>query len=322
LERGAPVRELIFGDAEPAALVSEFCERHLGSAIARIEFESTSVGHVVGAELEDGRRVVVKAHQPREPAARLAAVLRIQAHHHDNGFPCPRPLTGPEELGRGLGTAEELLDEGQPRDTHEPPARAAVAELLVAHLDLSRSSGAAEGLRGGWELIVRDTLWPPEAHSPIFDFEATAAGAEWIDEVAALAKPLAVGDGPPVAGHMDWSGEHFRFDGDRITAVYDWDSLALRPEHQVIGVAAATFTASPALGVDIAPAPDEVRAFLDEFAAARPEPLSPAERERVHAVATYVIAYIARCEHALGESDRPGTFSAALRLHGADYLHA
>jgi hypothetical protein len=298
----------------------EFCERHLGSRIRAVLFESRSTNHVLGALLEDGRRVVVKAHRPRQSRELVEAVLRVQAAHAGAGFPCPRPLAGPAPLGEGLGTAEELIDEGESRDTHDPALRRAMAELLARHVEIARACDEPT-LARNWDILQGDSLWPPERHDPSFDFEATAAGAEWIDRVAAEARPRAAEPAEPIAGHMDWSGEHFRFTGDRATVVYDWDSLALRPEHHVVGAAAGTFTHNPPSGAPLAPSPEEAAAFVDEYGAARGRPPSTAERERIAAMTTYVIAYIARCEHALGQTpadDR--TFSAALNRHTTAYL--
>jgi hypothetical protein len=323
LERGEVVERLVFGDEPVQDAASAFCARHLGAGVDELLFRTTSVGVVLRLRLVDGRRVVVKAHQPRERRDFLEAVHRVQAHLHREGFPCPRPLAGPEPIGRGLATAEELVDEGERRDAHDPEVRRAMARLLARHLELTRACGAPPALGKRWSLFAGDGLWPPEAHSPIFDFVATGEGAEWIDAVAERARPLATARGEPVIGHHDWSGEHFRFRGraatPEVTVVYDWDSLGLSPRAHVLGVAAATFSADPALGAPLAPSPEEVRAFLDDYG----EPLSRAERERVMAVATYVIAYIARCEHCgVGQiaTDDPRSFAAALRRHGDDYL--
>ena len=317
LNRGPTVRELIFGEAGTAGAVSSFCERELGAPMARALFESVSVGVVVGAELRDGRQVVVKAHQPRQSRELLDAIVRVQRTHRDAGFPCPRPLAGPAPLGAGLGVAEELLARGKPRDAHEPAIRRAMAQLLARHLELAERHGPEPALAGNWDIFAGPGLWPAEPHSPEFDFEATSWGAEWIDAVAARAHPLAATAAEPITGHMDWSGEHFRFEGDEVTAVYDWESLALRPLHHVVGVAAATFPAHPALGPDSAPSPREAREFVNEFESARQEPLAAAERERIAAMAAYVMAYIARCEHALG---RVGPFTRALRRHADEYM--
>ena len=317
------VQELIFGDAEARAEVERFCERVLDAGVAEVLFEAVSVGVTLGVRLEDGRRVVVKAHQPREGRERLAAMVRVQRAHHEAGFPCPRPLAEPAPLGQGFGTVEELLDAGELRDGRHPSVRRAMAELLAVHLELAARCGPEPALAGGWSLFGGGGLWPPEPHSPIFDFDASAAGAGWIDALAAEAKPAALAPVREVVGHTDWSAEHFRFVEEagrlRATAVYDWDSLALRAEPHVLGVAAATFTMNPDLGVEVAPSPAESRAFLDEHSAARQRPLTEAERAATHAAVAYVVAYIARCEHALGAE---GPFTRALRRHGGAYAGA
>lgn len=46
----------------------------------------------------------------------------------------------------------------------------------------------------------------------------------------------------PIAGHSDWSGKHFRFKDDGITAIRDRDSLAIRSEAALVGVASMTYT--------------------------------------------------------------------------------
>jgi hypothetical protein len=218
--------------------------------------------------------------------------------------------------------AEELVDAGEVRDTHDPTCRRLMAEALAWHLDLARACGRPAALGGGWSLYTSDRLWPRELHSPALAFEATAAGAEWIDAIAAQAKPLASGGGPLVAGHHDWSGKHLRFARDRLAVVYDWDSVGLGREAVIVGNAAMTFTANFDLpGVRRAPDPDEARAFVDAYSAARATPLTRAEREQIAACATFIAAYTARCEHAGGvpAGDRDG-FMWALRRHGAAYL--
>jgi hypothetical protein len=128
-----------------------------------------------------------------------------------------------------------------------------------------------------------------------------------------------------VVGHHDWSGKHFRFAQDAVTVVYDWDSVRLGREAVIVGNAAMTFTANFDLpGLKLAPTPAEVRAFVEEYSAARSTPLTRAEREHVAACATFIAAYTARCEHAhrlkAEAPDDPNSFTAALRVYGQDYL--
>jgi Ser/Thr protein kinase RdoA (MazF antagonist) len=321
LFRGQTVERLIFGTEDARAIgraVDELCRSRLGASVDAELFRRTSVGTTVGVRLDDGRRVVVKAHQPRQQAPYLAAAAEVQRRLASAGFPCPAPLLGPVPLGRGLATLEELVDEGDFRDTREPALRRSLARLLARLVRLTRPLGAPAALGETWSLWEADGLWPETAHSPIFDFAATAAGAERIDDFGRKAKQRVDDRGPPLVVHTDWSGKHFRFDaGGAVTVVYDWDSLGLATEAKAVGIAAATYTSNYELRVDHAPAPEEVAAFVDEYALARAEPLDPDERRTILAAAAYVVAYTARCEHALG---LVADFSRALARHGEDYL--
>ena len=72
--------------------------------------------------------------------------------------------------------------------------------------------------------------------------------------------------------------------------------------------------------MDPAPEPYEVSAFIDEYEQARGARLTRSERERTIACGAYLMAYVARCEHANGDAD--GAYTRALREHGTSYLRA
>jgi hypothetical protein len=216
-------------------VVDGVCRGALGSGVREQLFRSTAVGNVFGVRLHDGRRVVVKIHQPREDPDTLAAILDIQAHHHRVGFPCPEPLAGPVAVGDRYATVETLVLDGDPADTHPPARRRAVAEALARHLDVAASCGLPPALRRGWNAYPSDRLWPVEAHDPRGDLTGTAGGAEWIDAFAASVKTTATRSAPPILGHLDWSGKHFRFAEDRLTVVYDWDSVRVATEAVIVG---------------------------------------------------------------------------------------
>jgi hypothetical protein len=329
LERGGMVEEIVFGTRDPgeiASVVDRFCTVELGAGISEVLFRATSVGAVVAVRLSDDRRVVVKAHQPRESRERLQAVHDIQKELYHAGLPCPQPLVGAVPLMNAHATAEALLDSGEFRDTHDPACRRLLAEALAWHLAITGPQALPRALAGGWSLTGSDRLWPTHAHAPMFDFDATTAGAEWIDTLGAQAKAALDRTGPPIAGHSDWSGKHFRFADGAISAIYDWDSLAARSEAALVGVAAITYTTRFDLpGVPRAPAPDEMRAFLDEYSAARATPLTRPEREQVAAHGLLVAAYTARCEHCgvdgYDADADPDSFVTALRTHGSTYLN-
>lgn len=321
LWQGGAVWQLVFGQAdEDGALdvLDHICRTAVGSGVDAKLFGGTSVGVVFGLRLVDGRRIVVKAHQPRERAAFLLAAHDAQLKLHKSGFPCPLPLSTPMAFGDAHATFEELVDEGTLKDSRSPGVRRTMAETLAWHLELTKRCGVHAGFDGGWRVWDAATVWPAEAHSPIFDFAATAEGAEWIDEIARAARRRFAA-GEHQVGHSDWSAKHFRFVDGVVRIVYDWDSLSLQSEEQLVGTAAGTFTANPLLhdGVYVPPLPEEVRLFIDEYSTARASPLSSTQRLSIHAAATYIIAYSARCEHALAQY---GRFSEALREFGSSYL--
>ncbi len=316
-----PVERAIFGTTDPAAITVEierFARQELGSPVREPLFFESSVGSVFGLRLGDGREVVIKAHQPNEPLDYLNAVHTVCRHLGESGFPCPRPLLAPRPLGLGHGTVEELRADGDWADAHDPAVRRRMAELLAILIDLGRDVVDLPGLRPGLlSRIEEGRIWP-RPHSAIFDFEATATGAEWIDELAMRARcVLRQPTGERVLGHVDWSVKHFRFRDGEVTAIYDWDSLAVDCEPVIVGEAARGFTFTWRIPVRLAPSLDESRAFVSEYETARGTPFTPAERETAGAAAVYALAYTARCEHCLG-SRTPGNALDALATHGEE----
>jgi hypothetical protein len=165
-------------------------------------------------------------------------------------------------------------------------------------------------------------LWPVP-HNALFDFEATVAGAEWIDEIAGKAKKILDNSpGRMVVGHADWSVKHFRFKGGKVSVIYDWDSLRLGKETNLVGHAATHFPYTEYFDVPRRASPEEARYFVEGYESAREAPFSEEERAAVSAAATYGLAYTARCEHAIdaGGEDLRWSFREALASYGEEYL--
>jgi hypothetical protein len=289
------VTAAIFGNGDARAKVAAFVEHELGAVVVRWLSEEASSGHVAGAELADGRRVLVKVHPLRYEPAYLKVVHEVQAALHEAGFPAPRPLLGPRPLGRGHATVEDYVDDGDRADAHDPAVRRELARLLAWLIELARPFTDRDALDGGFPILEVARIWP-EPHDPRFDFERTSRGAEWIDEVRREAQQALATAQPFVVGHSDWSAKHFRVRHGRVTVVYDWD-LARAPETVFVGFGAATFTATWYLDVPKAPSPEESAAFVTEYERARGSTFSAREREEVAAAARYVLAYTARCAH-------------------------
>lgn len=274
----------ILGTEDRDAVWRQLCPE----AVECFAFE-VSVGAVFGLVVRGGDRVSLKVHR-NTTSERLAAIQEVQEHLWRYGFPCPRPLGV-----RGHATLEEWRDDGDRRDAHEPEARRALAQLLVRLVRLTRAVRPTVDLppffpRAG------GPLWP-QPHSVLIDFHATAAGAEWIDEIAAIAKAKRdEGEGDVVIAHHDWMAKHVRWAGVKPTVVYDWGSMSIGYEPVFVGEAASHFT----WDVDPLPSVDEALMFIADYERVRTGPFTRAEQATAAAAAVYGRAYTTRCVHALG----------------------
>jgi hypothetical protein len=291
----ALVERSIFGTDDPEViwrLVLDVCP----DAVACFAFE-VSVGALFGLRLGDGSRVALKIHRGRDTAS-LEVVQRVQAPLFESGFPCPQPLGV-----RGRATLERWCDEGAYRDAHDPAVRRVVARYLARLFRLTRRLQPLAGMEPFFP-PPDAPLWPAP-HNVLFDFEATSAGAEWIDEIGRAAKQIRderVGE--LVIGHGDWTVKHFRFNRLEPTVIYDWDSLNTDYETIFVGGSAATFTYTEQLPVAVWPTVSEAGAFLEDYEQERDRPLSTKERRAARAAAVYSRAYAARCTHAVGKDAR------------------
>jgi hypothetical protein len=169
---------------------------------------------------------------------------------------------------------------------------------------LVRLIHAASGSRpDGLELHpfrIADGDLYPTPHSPIFDLPGTEEGAAWIDEWARLAWSRRSGASlPSVIAHLDWSARNVRIDRFGLVAVYDWDSVSIAPEAVAAGQAASTWRSTGETHDVRAPDAGEIDRFIVSVGRCRGRPFSALEMEVARAAAVWVMAYTARCEHAL-----------------------
>ena len=311
-DRPSGVERTVLGTDDPTEielLIEAVARDALRADVVACVFYEGGVGCVFGLELADDRQAVVKVHPAGVTQPRLRAVVDVQLHLARQGFPCPLPLADPVRFGRTWATFEELVARESHRDGHEPVVRRAMARTLWSLVDTGRRFAAARDLgRGLLRGVPYDQLWPAP-HDARFDFERTAPGAEWIDAIATRAREgLAEAAGEVVVGHSDWSVKNFAFSGDRVAAVYDWDSLAVDLEPVFVGQAVQAFPATWYIETAVAPTPQEAAAFVSEYESARSRSFTAAEMETVRAAADYAMAYSARCAHS---DDPEGAFAGS-----------
>jgi hypothetical protein len=266
--------------------------------------------------------VVIKAYQRQWGQQFLTAVQRVQQHLSDARFPSPRPVLGPLPAGPALATVEEFVPDPGMRTLATPTEMAASAAGLASQVELCR--GLSEPSLGVRHPLRSDSgeLYP-QPHNPLFDFSLRALEAKWIDQLAAAAKALRdVDDTVPTVAHTDWSARNVRISDAELVAVYDWDSLAEVTESVCVGQAAATWRSTGEASDPIAPGPDEVGVYLSAYEASIGRPFTDKQRKSASAAALWVLAYTARCEHALEAvtGSRVERARARLREEGRAYL--
>jgi hypothetical protein len=306
---------------EIAEIFKSFCVRECGAGPAGCLFYLASAGCVLGVKLESGDDVVIKAYQVRWDAPLLAAVQAVEDSVAKGGIPCPRPLARPTQIREGRSNLA-VLETWLP-DPGMRPGGSAAARRVSSH-GLARQITSCSGLPRMAPLANHplrsdgDTLYGVP-HSPLFDFETTATGAEWIDDIARRAKALRQKDkSTPVVAHTDWSARNVRFDDKDLLAVYDWDSVALVRESTALGQAAMTWSVTADPGGTAFPDLDSVLAYFDDYERARTSPFTSRQRRAAHGAAAYVLAYAARCEHALAVRGLARPDQDAARLSLAD----
>jgi hypothetical protein len=305
------IAEQFFGTDNPDTVrnqVDTFLVRHLRVGIREIEFTKVGTGIALGVLAVDGQRLVVKIHPPGTSTPYLRAIQDVQMHLAVQGYPAPKPVLDPQPFGVGVATVESRLPEPPPADPADPSVHHALAEGLAAFVRFAAPLARHAELAGRGPLRPRaaGSVFPPPPGSP-FDFAATAAGAEWIEEIGARARTLldAAPRTAPVVGHFDWRSENVPVTGGRVVAVFDWDSVGAATEAIVVGSATHQFTLDWRSPSPHVPTVDEVRAFVADYEKARGRPFTDPERVAARTAYVFCTAYGARCEHVLASSGQP-----------------
>jgi hypothetical protein len=245
-------------------MFDRYAIRFLGSRIAGIRFRSGRIDVVWGVELEDGRPVALKAHRQPMNLDALRATREAQRELADRGFPCPDPLSGPDEFEGHIVTAEALMSDGVMPDGRDPLHRRLLAEGLATHIDMLRHrADLVDRATGPSWCQYHEGPWPTP-HDTIVDFSTTPDGYEWLDVLAQQSTDQILehrGD-DRVVGHADWYAGNSAVSGGELVASFDWELVA-DAEAVVVGFTAAAYAASPASGAGLS-TPEMAAVFLEE----------------------------------------------------------
>ena len=155
-------------------------------------FGATSVGVVVGARLADERRVAREGASAAGGSRRVGGGTLRSVAFTAKGFLLRSRWSGltlTRQRSGGCG------GDGHPGVSSGIRTRRTCGSrwrrLSAAQLEIAKACAPEPTLERGWNLYGGAAgLWPREAHAPMFDFDSTAVGAEWIDALATEVKPL------------------------------------------------------------------------------------------------------------------------------------
>ncbi|MET9023249.1 hypothetical protein ABZV93_25085 [Actinopolymorpha sp. NPDC004070] len=313
--------------AELRDFLSAYAREHLGSPIRKVQFRAGRIDAVWGVELDDGRAVVIKGHRPPADADATANDAIVAARDAQRflaaaGFPCPEPLSGPDEVDGRVLTAETLLA-GEVPDGRDPATRRLLAEGLARHIGVlgARSDLLHRVGPGPSWCQYQGGPWPVP-HDPIVNFDVTPVGYDWLDAYARQVcdQLLTCRDGADVVvGHADWYAGNTAVRDGVLVGTFDWELVA-DTEAVVAGFAAACYAASSTSGGGLS-SPGEAATFLHDYEIARGTGFVERERRTASAATAWIIAFNARWEAAmLGITGGEGPNLSLAREHGPDYL--
>ena len=262
-------------------------------------FEKGYLSQVLGFELEDGRRIVVKV---RPWAERLLACAEVHASLFLTGYPCPRPISATEQLAGWAVSAESLVQDQEQLALGSDSPRLfadALSWFLREAPQLPRPSTLNPSPPWtDWDDRGRQVLWP-EPDDPR-DTDLNPLPRTWVDAAASTVRTflLEVSDKQPVVGHLDWYSANLGWRDRKLVAVFDWDSVGAQPEACVAGLAAAVWPATGGAGEEATV--EQSEQFLEHYAGGRQ--WSDAEMRTAWAAGVWVRCFDAKKAEAINEN--------------------
>lgn len=304
----------ILGTTHPgkiADLTINALSLHGKSDIEKILFFAPCSGAVFGFQLKSGEKIVLKIYNRKMSCSYLEEMNRIQQIFTDENYPAPRvlsPIFPFHDTHAGIYS----VIEGERENAHDPIVRAELAKYLAKFSDIVDKYQFKPILTFMQE-SMKGRLWPVP-HNVMFDLKKTTRYAGWITQKARAAKKIMNAYKFPMKlAYTDWDVKNTVFKNKKIIGVFDWDSLGSMSEPQMVGQAAAQFTADWESTNKVTPTPEEGRAFVKAYEEFRGRAFTKEEYLVVSASADYLIALISRFAHQGRPDSTDGPYQALLR---------
>jgi Ser/Thr protein kinase RdoA (MazF antagonist) len=290
-----------------------WCLDQLGGEPADVLFHRDQTSMVFGLRLTGGTDVVVKA---RADDGRAVSCVAAQARLAERGFPCARPLTPVVGVGSLAVHAEEFRPGGDVVHGDSPDVAVRYAEVfarLMAELaDISVAPPLPNPRWVRWD-HTDSGLWPVV---DFLDDRDQSAVPEYVVDTAERTRRRILAAGLPcVLGHADFEAQNLRWDGRRVWAVHDWDSLAWQPEAALVGAASGVF--ANGVGPPTLTPIESSAAFLLAYQEVRGRVFTAVEQEIAWAASLWPAAHNARWEVLHGQ---PPVCGNTLRTQAAERL--
>ncbi|MFI4937881.1 MAG: phosphotransferase [Candidatus Berkiellales bacterium] len=283
--------------------IDKVINQYQETPVEKILFIESSIGVVFGFSLSNGQKIVLKIYSEKIPLTYLEQMNHIQNIFYKEDFPAPKVLSPIFPFGKTLAGFYQLID-GNKEDPHNSLIRKQLAKYLAKFSDIV-DKHQLPPMENFLQQASRKKLWPTP-HNVLFNLKKTSRGAGWIANKARNAQKIL--HSFPLKkklAHTDWGVKNTIFRDKQPVGIFDWDSLGAMSEAEMVGRAAAQFTADWESEFKITPSPEEGRDFVAEYEIYRQKKFTSNEYKVVSAAADHLITIIARFEHAGGGVNHP-----------------
>jgi hypothetical protein len=314
----------ILGTTDPhqiADLISQYISPYIKRDIEKILFLALSAGAVFGFLLTSGEKIVLKIYNKRNSLFYLEEMNRIQQIFVNENYPAPRILS---PIFKFHNTHAGLYNyiAGVKENAHDPIIRTELAKYLAKFSEIVDKyqfkpikTFMQESMKGG-------KIWPIP-HNVMFDFKKTSRGAGWISKHAKNAKKgINKYKFSERLAYTDWDVKNTIFKNKQLVGVFDWDAVGSMSEQEMVGRAAAQFTADWESGNKVTPTPHEGREFVKSYEKFGGRSFDSDEYVVVSASADYLIALISRFEHSGPDSSKKPFQDLLKECNGKSFLFA